>query len=335
MEQPTIRDIAIELGISISTVSRALRNQGDVNKETRKTVLALAEKLDYHPNRASLSLLKKHTNTIGVLVPNLDFFFSTAIRGIDEAALEAGYTVMVCQSNEAYGKELINLKRLFESGVDGFIISVSSDTKQIDHFKKIQDKGIPMIFFDRDINGLQSPKILLNNFEGGYIATKHLIEKGYSRIAFLGGPEKMSISNQRFEGYKAALKEADLKLNPKLIEHGNFSRDYAYVTTEEMLKSKIKPDAIFAMSDRLAIGAMMAIKKAGLTMPDDIGLIGFNNEPITELLSPSISTVDQPAFDMGKASARLFIEMINHSEVVPENVILKPKLVVRESTKRG
>ncbi|MEJ7626055.1 MAG: LacI family DNA-binding transcriptional regulator [Ferruginibacter sp.] len=334
MEQPTIRDIAIELGISISTVSRALRNQPDVNKETRKAVMELAEKLDYHPNRASLSLLKKHTNTIGVLVPNLDFFFSTAIKGIDEAALEGGYTVMVCQSNEAYGKELINLKRLLESGVDGFIISVSSDTKLIEHFKKIQDKGIPMIFFDRDINGLQLPKILLNNFEGGYIATKHLIDQGYSRIAYLGGPEKMSISHQRFEGYKAALKEFGIKLSAKLIEHGDFSRDYAYVATEEMLKAKQVPDAIFAMSDRLAIGAMMAIKKAGLSMPKDIGLIGFNNEPITELLSPSISTVDQPAFEMGKAAARIFIEMINNSEVIPENIILKPKLVVRQSTGR-
>lgn len=334
MEQPTIKDIAIELGISISTVSRAIRNQADVNISTRKAVLELAEKLDYHPNRASLSLLKKHTNTIGVLVPNLDYFFSIAIKGIDEAALEGGFTVMACQSNEAYGKELINLKRLLESGVDGFIISVSSETKLIDHFKKIEDKGIPVIFFDRDINGLQSPKILLNNFEGGYIATKHLIEQGYKKIAFLGGPEKMSISNQRFEGYKSALKEFGLKISSKLIEHGSFNRDYAFVTTEEMLKAKQRPDAIFAMSDRLAIGAMMAIKKAGLKMPDDIGLIGFNNEPITELLSPSISTIDQPAYEMGKSAARTFIEMINNKEVIPENIILRPKLVVRESTNR-
>lgn len=332
--QPTIKDIAHELGISISTVSRALHNQPDVNKETRKAVLELAEKLDYHPNKVALSLLKKNSNTIGVLVPNFDYFFSTAIQGIDEAALEAGYTVMVCQSNESYGKEMVNLKRLLESRVDGFIISVSSETQVADHFKKIQDKGIPMILFDREINGLQSPKVLLNNFEGGYIATKHLLEQGYSRIAFLGGPEKMLISNQRFEGYKAALNESGIKINLKFIEHGDFSQDYAFVTTEELLRAKQKPDAIFAMSDRLAIGAMLAIKKTGLRIPQDIGLMGFNNDPITSIVTPTISSIDQPAFEMGKTAARIFIQMIHNHEVTAENIILKPKLVVRESSKR-
>src|SRR5882757_8733277 len=200
MHLPTIKDIANELGISISTVSRALRGQPDVNPQTRKAVVDLSQRLDYQPNTAALSLLKRQTFTIGVLVPNFDYFFSTAIKGMDEAALQAGYTVMVCQSNESYGKELINTKRLFESRVDGFLISISSDTKIFDHFKRIRDKGIPIVFFDRDVPELQAPKVLLNNFDGGYLATHHLIENGYTRIAFLGGPEKMSISNQRFEG---------------------------------------------------------------------------------------------------------------------------------------
>lgn len=332
---PTIKDIAIELGISISTVSRALGGKSDVNPITRKAVVELAEKLDYHPNKAALSLLNKHTNAIGVLVPNLDYFFATAIKGIDEAALEAGYTVMVCQSNESYGKELINTKRLLESRVDGLIVSVSSDTKIVDHFKKIQDKGIPLVFFDRDIKSFQAPKVLLDNYEGGYMATKHLLERGYSKIAFLGGPEKMSISNLRFEGYKAALKEAGIKLNSRFVEHGDFNQDFAYVSTDDLLKGKQKPDAIFAMSDRLAIGAMLSIKKHGLQMPNDIGLIGFNNEPITSLLSPSISTIDQPAFEMGKAAARLFIELINNKNGnIADTIMLKPKLVARESTKK-
>ena len=332
---PTIKDIALELGISISTVSRALRGQPDVNPETRKAVMALSEKLDYQPNTAALSLLKKHTSTIGVLVPNLDHFFSTAIRGIDEAALEAGYTVMVCQSGESYGKELINAKRLLESRVDGFIISVSSDTKIFDHFKRIQDKHIPIVFFDRDVHDLQAPKVLLNNYEGGYIATKHLAGQGYSKIAYLGGPERMSISNQRFDGYKAALQEAGIRFNPKLVEHGEFNQEYAFVNTEELLRAKQKPDAIFAMSDRLAIGAMLAIKKHGLRIGEDIGLIGFNNEPVTGLLSPSISTIDQPVFDMGKTAARLFVEMLNNKGAVTnETVLMKPKLIARESSRR-
>lgn len=331
---PTIKDIAIELGVSISTVSRALRGQPDINAETRRRILELAEKLDYQPNTAALSLLKKQTSTIGVLVPNLDYFFSTAIKGIDEAALEAGYTVMVCQSNESYGKELINTKRLLESRVDGFIVSPSSDTKLTDHFKRIQDKGIPMVFFDRDIHGVDTPKILLDNFEGGYMATRHLVEQGYTRIAYLGGPEKMVISNQRFEGYKTALKDAGIKFNPKFVEHGDFNRDFAYVNTEELLKMKTKPDAIFAMSDRLALGALLCIRDRGYQVGQEIGLIGFNNEPITSLLTPTLSTIDQPAFDMGKVAARTFIQMVNDKSLKPAGVVLKPKLVIRESTIR-
>lgn len=331
---PTIKDIANELGISISTVSRALRGQPDVNANTRKAVLELSERLDYQPNRAALSLLKKKTLTIGVLVPNLDYFFSSAIKGIDEAALEAGYTVMVCQSNESYGKELINTQRLFESRVDGFIISVSSETKVTDHFKRIQDKGIPVIFFDRDVTDIKAPKVLLDNFEGGYIATKHLIDKGYTRIAFLGGPAKMSISNLRLNGYKAALKEAGIKFYSKFVEHGDFNQDYAYINTTELLRNRSKPDAMFAMSDRLAIGAMLAIKKYGMKIPDDIGLIGFNNEPITNLLTPTISTIDQPAFEMGKKATRLFIQILNKNGHTIEDSIFSPRLVARQSTDR-
>ena len=332
---PTIKDIAIELGVSISTVSRALRGQPDVNPDTRKAVLEISEKMDYQSDEAALSLLNKNTNTIGVIVPNLGYFFSTAIQGIDEAALEAGHTVMVCQSMESYGREIINTKRLLESRVDGFIVSVCSDTKITDHIKRIQDKGIPLVFFDRDIKDFPSPRILLNNFEGGFIATRHLIDNGYKKIAFLGGPEKMSISNQRFEGYKSALMEAGLELNVKFVANGDFDQEYAFLSTEELLRGNQRPDAIFAMSDRLAMGAMRSIKKQGLTMPDQIGLIGFNNEPATGLFTPSISTIDQPAFEMGKIATRVFIEMVNNNNLATENtIILRPRLIARESTAR-
>lgn len=332
---PTIKDIAIELGVSISTVSRALRNQPDVNPNTREAVLKLAKELDYQPNRTALNLLKKKSSIIGVMVPNFDYFFASAIRGIDEGALESGYTIIVCQSNESYGKEIINAKRLLECQVEGFIVSVSSGSERFDHFEKIIDRRIPMVFFDRDVNGLKAPKILLDNFEGGYLATKHLIDQGYKKISFLGGPEKMSISNKRLEGYKFALKEAGFRIYSSFIEHGDFSRDFAYINTMELLKASKKPDAIFAMSDRLAIGAYMAIKKRGMKIPDDVGLIGFNNEPVTELLTPSISTIDQPAFEMGKKAVHAFLEMVNDPIVTSSaKVLLKPRLIVRESSIR-
>lgn len=337
MDKPaTIKDIAKALNISTSTVSRALRGEPDVNADTRKAVLTLAEKLDYQPNKAALSLLNKHTQTVGVLVPNLDYFFATAVKGIDEVAMAEGYTVMVCQSNESYEREVINTKRLYESQVDGFIISVSSETKSFEHFKKLTDKHYPVVFFDRDSSEIVSPKVLLDNEDGGYLATRHLIEQGCKRIAFLAGPLNLSISNKRQNGYEKALKDFGLKKDEKLIIHCDFNKEYAYLATQKLLKSRKKPDGIFAVSDRIAIGAMMAIKEAGLTMPEDIALVGFNNEPIVDLLSPGISSIDQPAYKMGKMSAEIFFEMLKNQEPFNNReVILKPRLIVRESSSKN
>src|SRR5258705_6023247 len=175
MNKPaTIKDIAKQLNISISTVSRAIRNAPDVNIDTRNAVMALSEELRYQPNRLALSLKQKQTHTIGVIVPNLDYVLATMVRGIDEVALEAGYTVMVCQSNESFGREIVNTRRLLDSLVDGFIISVSSATKSFDHFKKIQEKQIPMVVFDRVTPFLKAPGVRIDNEDGGFQATEHL-----------------------------------------------------------------------------------------------------------------------------------------------------------------
>jgi DNA-binding LacI/PurR family transcriptional regulator len=333
---PTIKDIARKLNISISTVSRALRNASDVNIETKKAILALSEELNYQPNQLAISLRKKQTHTIGVIVPNLDFVLATMVKGIDEVALEAGYTVMVCQSNESFGREIVNTKRLLESLVDGFIVSVSSETKIFDHFKKIQEKEIPMVVFDRITPELKSPSVRIDNEDGGFQATEHLIEQGYSRIAILAGPKNLGISNDRLKGYLNALKKYKIKTDPNLIMHCDFNQDYAFFATEELLALKKRPDAIFAISDRMAIGAMQAIKKKGLKMPEEIGLVGFNNEPITGLVSPEISSVSQPSFELGKAAAKLFIESMHNPENMDhEEIILKPKLIIRASSNRN
>ena len=333
IKPPTIKDIARQLNISISTVSRALRNASDVNMETKKAVMTLADELHYQPNQLALSLRKQQTHTIGVIVPNLDYVLATMVKGIDEVALEAGYTVMVCQSNESFGREIVNTRRLLDSLVDGFIISVSSETKIFDHFKKIQEKEIPMVVFDRLIPGLNAPGVSLDNVEGGFIATEHLIEQGYKRIAILAGPKTLGISNSRLEGYLNALKKYKIKKDNDLIVHCDFNQDYAYFATEELLSMKKRPDAIFSISDRMAIGAMLAIKKRGLKMPFDIGLVGFNNEPVVSLVSPGISSVEQPSFELGKAAAKLFIEtMHNYDNMNGVEKMLKPKLFVRESS---
>lgn len=332
---PTIKDIARQLNISVSTVSRAIRNASDVNKETKQAVINLVEELNYQPNQLALSLRNKQTHTIGVIVPNLDYVLSMMVKGIDEVALEAGYTVMICQSNESFGREILNTRRLLESLVDGFIISVSSETKNFDHIKKIQEKEIPMVVFDRVTPHLKAPSVRIDNEDGGFQATEHLIEQGYKRIAILAGPKILDISNKRMDGYLSALKKHKIKADPSLIMHCDFNQDYAFFATEELLSMKKRPDAIFTISDRMAIGAMLAIKKKGLTMPDDIGLVGFNDEPILNLVSPTISSVEQPFFELGKTTAKLFIECMHNKEDM-SNVekVLKTKLHIRESSQR-
>ncbi len=336
IKPPTIKDIARQLNISVSTVSRAIRNASDINPETKKAVLALVEELNYQPNQLALSLRNKQTHTIGVIVPNLDYVLSMMVRGIDEVALEAGYTVMICQSNESFGREILNTRRLLESLVDGFIISVSSETKTFEHFKKIQEKNIPMVVFDRVTPELKAPSVRIDNEGGGFQATEHLIEQGYKRIALLAGPKNLDISNRRLEGYLNALKKHKIKIDNDLIIHCDFNQDYAFFATEELLAMKKRPDAIFTISDRMAIGAMLAIKKKGLEMPHDIGLVGFNDEPILSLVSPSISSVEQPSFELGKMTAKLFIETMhnNTEEAIPVERILKTTLFIRESSQR-
>ena len=334
-KQATIKDIARTLNISTSTVSRALRNTHDVKIETRKAVMELAEKLNYQPKQIALHLLKKQTHTIGVIIPNLDFIVATMVKGIDEVALEAGYTVMVCQSNESYGREIVNTKRLMDSLVDGFIISISGETNMVDHFKKLQDRKKPMVLFDRIPSEMKAPKVRIDNEEAGFLATQHLIEQGYKRIAILSGPKSLELTNRRMDGYIKALKQNNMKVDKDLIIYCDFNQDYAYFATKELLAMNRRPDAIFAIADKMAIGAMLAIKEKKLVMPKDIGLVGMNNDPSTKLVTPSISTVEMPAFELGKTAAKMFIEMMNSDkDMTNEEIVLRPRLIIRESSSR-
>jgi DNA-binding LacI/PurR family transcriptional regulator len=330
--KPTIKDIARDLNVSVSTVSRALRGMPDVNPQTLKLVLRHAEKVDYQPNMAALSLVKKQTHTIGVIVPNLDYFCSAAIRGIDEAALEAGYTVMICQSNESYGREVVNTQRLMSSSMDGLIVSLSNETNNVDHFKRLLQKEIPIVFFDRTHVDLDASNVVLDNAYGGEQAVQHLIEQGCRKIVLLRSHATVSVSTLRENGYRAAHQKAGLAVDESLIVHCDFNQDSAYRATQQLLNRSL-PDAIFTVSDRLALGAMLALKERGLRIPEDVAIVGFNDEPIMSLMTPKLSSVTQPAFEMGRRVTRLFIEQI-HAEGKPdvETIVLKPQLMIRESS---
>ena len=332
--KPTIKDIARDLNISVSTVSRAIRGMPDVNPQTLKAVLQYAEKIDYQPNMAAQSLVKKQTHTIGVIVPNMDYFCATAIRGIDEAALEAGYTVMTCQSNESYGREVVNTQRLMASSVDGLIVSLSNETNNVDHFKRILQKEIPIVFFDRTHADLDASNVVLDNAFGGEQAVEHLIAQGCRRIVLLRSHSSISISTMRENGYRLAHQNAGLAVDETLIIHSDFNQAAAYFHTMQLLDNpKIRPDAIFTVSDRLALGAYLALKDKGLRIPEDVALVGFNDEPIMNMMTPKLSSVFQPAFEMGRRAARMFIEHI-HAEGKPEveTVVLKPQLMIRDSS---
>ncbi len=342
--QVTIKDIARELGISPSTVSRALKDHPDISPETKKAVNELAEKLNYTPNIVALSLRQSKTNTIGVIIPELvHFFFSTVISGIEDVAYSAGYNVIITQSNESLQREKTDIKALFNSRVDGMLISVSRETSNFEHIDNILAKGVPMVFFDRVYDKPESSKIIVDDLSGAKEATAHLIDQGCKRIAHIEGPPNLEISKQRLEGYLQAHRERNIEVDKSLIVPCNLGTiEEGRTVTEKLLAQSPGPDAIFATNDPTAMGAMQAIKEAGLKIPKDIAVVGFSNWFFTALLDPPLTSVDQPGFEMGQEAAKLLIRQIDirtkdrDADVQPETKVLKTKLIVRESSlKKG
>lgn len=341
--QVTIKDIARELGISPSTVSRALKDHPDISPETKKAVNELAEKLNYQPNIVALSLRQSKTNTIGVIIPEIvHFFFSTVISGIEDVANKAGYNVIITQSNELVEREKASIKTLFNSRVDGMLISLSRETNAYDHIDNILAKGVPMVFFDRVYNTINSSKVIVDDLSGAKDATQHLIDQGCKRIAHIEGPPNLDITKQRLEGYLEVLKENKIPVDQELIvscPSGTIEEGKS--ATEKLLKLGNRPDAIFATNDPAAMGAMQAIKEAGLSIPNDIAVVGFSNWIFSALLDPSLSSVDQPGFEMGQEAAKLLIRQIgvkskDNTEPTPETKVLKTRLIVRDSSvKKG
>lgn len=337
--QVTIKDIARELGISPSTVSRALKDHPDISPETKKAVNALAEKLNYQPNIVALSLRQSKTNTIGVIIPEIvHFFFSTIISGIEDVAYSAGYNVILAQSNESLQREKTDIKALFNSRVDGMLMSISRETTNFDHIEAILSKGVPIVFFDRVHNSPQSSKVIVDDFEGAKEATLHLIEQGCKRIAHLEGPPNLVISKQRLEGYKTALTQHKMPIIPELIVScPSGTIEEGKEATEKLMALKNPPDAIFSTNDPAAMGAMQAIKEKGLNIPKDIAVAGFSNWFFSSLMDPPLTTVDQPGFEMGQEAARLLIRHIelkdkDGAELSSETKVLKTRLIVRASS---
>jgi len=331
----TIYDIAEKLNITAATVSRALNNNPNISAATKELVLKTAEKMNYEQNKLALALKSGKSNNVGVIVPRIDSnFFGSVIRGIEEELNQFGYHVIICQTNGDEAKEIVNIDALLNSQVDAIFISTSS--KKADSFERILKKGVPLIFFDRKKTMNNVSSVTINDFEGGYKATQHLIDNGCKRIVHFAGDLNIEIFNERFSGYKQALIDNEIDYIEDYVLTTGSSPEDGKKAVKKLLKMKNPPDAIFSASDFTALGAIQELRTNNYKIPEDVSVIGFSNEPFTQFMELSISTIDQFPLEMGKMTAKLFLEQVNSPEKIKieKKVVIDPKLVIRQSTQK-
>ncbi|MGQ8337867.1 LacI family DNA-binding transcriptional regulator [Sunxiuqinia sp. A32] len=333
----TIHDLAKELNISASTVSRALKDNPRISKATKEKIKALALKHGYQPNTIASNLRTQKTNTIGIVVPLINrHFFSTFISGVEDVAFEAGYNVIISQSKDLLDKESRVIHSLFSSRVDGLIASLSMQTNQFDHFNLFANKNIPMVFFDRVAPDFPAHKILVDDFNCGVLATRHLIDQGCKRIAHLAGPTSLNTYRDRMNGYLEALKNNNLPIVDELIIYNQLTRVDGLTAIKQLLALENPPDAVFCGNDTSALSMIMYLKEKGIRVPEDICIVGFSNEPFSEVVTPSISTIKQPAYEMGVKAAELTIGEIERKKPshIYQEIKMPIELIIRESSLR-
>jgi DNA-binding LacI/PurR family transcriptional regulator len=330
----TIKDIAKLLGISKSTVSRALSEHSDVKAQTRKKILEVAQQMNYQPNTLALNLKQQCTNTIGVIIPEtVNRFFAKAIGGIQRVANIAGYNVMICQSDESYITEKNNLRSLIAAHVDGILISVSAETNQTEHFEALMQKKIPVVFFDRIEEELNASQVYTDNYDVSFSGTEHLILQGCRKISIVAGPQNLNNSRNRLKGYIDALKKYNLPVQENYIVHSHFRNTNVEEYSKHLINLPERPDAVFAINDYAAVEMMHIFKKNRLRIPYDIAVLGFNNENIGRFTEPSLSTIDISAYDMGAASAELLVKLIKDRNYPIEKKLIRSELIIRDSTR--
>ncbi len=332
----TLMDIARELNITAATVSRALNDHPAIKDATKKLVKEAAQKLQYQPNKIASSLRLGKSNIIGVIIPSAEInFFGSVIHGIEKVANENNYNVLIYQTNELYEYEKRGVQTFLQSQVDGVLASISKDTINLDHYSEIKKRGVPLVLFDRAIDTLGVSAVVVDDYAGAFAATKHLIQQGCRRIAHIGGQQHVSIFNQRLKGYIDALNVFGIPVDDDLIVYGKVSIDSGRDCMNKLLALAIIPDAVFAVEDFTALGAMQSIKAANKKIPDDIAIVGFANEPFGEYMSPSLSTVNQQTVQMGEEAAKLFFESFhnrNRFDYNPRKLVLQPELICRQSS---
>jgi LacI family transcriptional regulator len=334
-KEVTIYDLARKLNISIATVSRALKNDPVVSKKTKKKIFELAEEMGYRSNNFARNLRQQQTNTIGIIVHELNSNFITSVlAGVEKVTTEAGYDLIIAHSSESYSKEAANVKNLFHKRVDGLIASLAFDTKDLNHFQKFTDKGIPVIFFDRVEQESNNTVVIIDNYRCGYQATSHLIEQGCKRIAHVTASLKRNVYSQRYKGYRDALFDNGIDFDEKLLIVNDLSEQAAVDSARQIIRMNPLPDGVFITNDFVAAVCMRTFKEHNIQVPDHIAVVGFNNDAIGKLIEPALTTINYPGKDMGEIVAR---NLINHLKGISKidntkTIIVNSELIVRRSS---
>ncbi|WP_205510553.1 LacI family DNA-binding transcriptional regulator [Longitalea arenae] len=336
-KEVTIYDLARKLNVSIATVSRALKDDPVVSKKTKKKIFDLAEEMGYRYNHFARNLREQRTYTIGVIVPRLNsYFMSTVIAGIESVANNEGYTLIISQSSETAGKEITNAKTMFNNRVDGMLVSLAYDTDDISHFDQFIKKNIPLIFFDRVNDHPECTSVQIDNRKSAYEATTHLIAQGCRRIVHITATPKRNVYIDRLAGYKQALADHQIPFEEKYLLINNLSQEAGVQAAAEILQMNPLPDAIFAANDNCAVGCMIALKKAGIRIPADIAFVGFNNDPVSTVIEPNLTTINYPGYKMGEMAAASLINHLNgvNSIDATNTILLRSELIIRASSQK-
>ncbi|AHM63127.1 transcriptional regulator [Flammeovirgaceae bacterium 311] len=334
----TIYDIAKGIGLSPATVSRALNDHPAVNKNTKKKVFEAATRMGYRFNMFASNLRTQRTNTIGVIVPRLNSpFMSSVIAGMEKIANEAGYNLIISQSLETMQKEISNAKAMFNSRVDGLLVSLAYDTDNIDHFTPFIDKGIPVLFFDRTAEHKKCIGIVIDNMQAAHKATTHLIEQGCTDIVHITGSLKRNVYADRLKGFKYALMDSSLTFKEASVMTGSLTEEAGVEAAKKIMKMDPMPDGIFVANDTCAVSCIKTLKQAGISIPKDIAVIGFNNDPISRVIEPNLTTIHYPGYEMGEVAVRNLINCLDQvSDIVSTNTItLRAELIIRASSLKG
>lgn len=329
----TIKDIARNLGVSVSTVSRALKDHPDISPETKLMIKTYAEQVNYRPNVLALSLRRQKSYTIGLIIPAIvHHFFSSVISGMEELAYKEGYNLIICQSNENQHREAINLQTLIDHRVDGILVSLSKTTQSFDPFIEAFESGLPIVFFDRVCPDIESDRILTDDFLGGKIATEHLIKRGCKNILHLAAPQQLLIGRGRYQGYCEALRNKGILLKEELTLKCDTPEEVVALE-KHLVDLAPRIDGIFAVNDSTAIAAIQILQKAGFNVPGDIAVVGFGDGPNATIIHPELTTVVQKGFEMGRAAVRLLLQRLNNpaAAISPQTITFKPVMKVRES----